>query len=140
MRGQVRKAVGGGGIGFFIDNSLSHHLANGMRAFGEDVFHLTDCFPADVPDTTWLEYAGKKGLVVITKDERLRYNPAERAALLEHKVGAFFMGGKNLNRCGQIQQAVRNWPKMKEFAKKTQPPYAFRVPPRGTKFSRIPLP
>jgi predicted nuclease of predicted toxin-antitoxin system len=29
---------------FFIDNNLSEHLANGMKAFGEDVIHLREKF------------------------------------------------------------------------------------------------
>ena len=51
--------------------------------------------------------------------------------------GAFFMGGKNRNRCQLIQQLVRNWPRMKELAKKTRVPFAFRVPPSGTKFTTL---
>ena len=57
----------------------------------------------------------------------------------EHEVGAFFMGGKNRNRCELIQQLVRNWPRMKELARKTPVPFAFQIPPSGTKFRLLPL-
>ncbi len=124
---------------FFIDNNLSESLAKGLAAFGEDVVHLKDRFPQNAPDTEWLEYVGQNQWVLITRDERVRRNPAELAALRRHRVGAFFLGGKNLNRCRIIQQLVRNWPRIKEYAGKTKPPYAFRVPPSGTKLVPIAL-
>jgi len=124
---------------FFVDNNLSQKLAKGMAAFGEDVIHLKDEFPEETIDTEWLKYVGEERFVLITRDEAIRRNPAELAALREYKVGAFFLGGKNLDRWRIIQQVVRNWPRIKEFAERTRPPYAFRVPPRGTSFSRITL-
>ncbi len=55
----------------------------------------------------------------------------------EHGVGAFFVGGKNLNRCAIIQQVVRNWPRVKELSAKTKVPFLFRIPPSGTKFVKL---
>ena len=75
----------------------------------------------------------------MTRDDRIRYRPAEWAALNEHRVGAFFMGGKSRNRCQLVQQLVRNWPRMKEKAGKTNVPFAFRVPPNGTRFTTLEL-
>ncbi|HEX9732147.1 MAG TPA: DUF5615 family PIN-like protein [Thermoanaerobaculia bacterium] len=124
---------------FFIDNNLSEHLARGMKAFGEDVEHLKDRFPAATSDPEWLQYLGTQGILLITRDERVRWRPVELESLLRHKVGAFFLGGKNRNRCELIQQLVRNWSQMKDWASKTPRPFAMRVPPQGTKFKRIPL-
>ena len=124
---------------FFIDNNLSPGLAKGMKAFGEDVVHLKEVLPEDIDDSDWLAHIGSKGWCLVTRDDRIRYRPAESAALREHGVGAFFMGGKNLNRCQLIQQLVRNWPRMKELAGKTRVPFAFRVPPTGTRFRAVEL-
>lgn len=124
---------------FFLDNNLSEHLANGMAAFGEPVVHLRSLFDPDEDDAVWLEHLGKSGMILITRDERIRYRPNELAALREHRVGAFFLGGKNRTRCELIQQLVRNWPRIKEEAKKKRPPFAIRVPPTGTKFVDLPV-
>ena len=78
----------------------------------------------------------KPGNLFVTRDERIRWRPAELRALKDHKVGAFFLGGKNRTRCQLIQQLVRNWPRMKELAGKTNPPFAFRIPPQGVKVTR----
>ncbi len=124
---------------FFFDNNLSEHLAKGLSEFGEDVMHLKDQFEENEEDVVWLEYLGKNRITLITKDERIRKNPLELQSLVKHKVGVFFLGGKKQGRCKIIQQVVRNWPRIKELAIKTRPPFAFRVPPSGTKFDRIPL-
>jgi hypothetical protein len=122
---------------FFIDHNLSPSLAKGMEGFEEPVTHLTFHFQPDVEDTTWLEFIGKNGWFLITRDDRIRRNPLELLAFRQHKVGAFFLGGKGRKRCELIQQLVRNWPRIKEYARNTRRPFAYRVPPKGTKFGKI---
>jgi hypothetical protein len=125
---------------FFFDNNLSVHLAHGLKEFGEDVIHLTDKFLPDTPDEKWLMFVGDNGFSLVTKDRKIRFRPVELDALKKYRVGAFFLGGKNLDHWGIIQQVVRNWPRMKEYATKERPPFAFIVPPSGTEFRRIALP
>ena len=122
---------------FFIDNNLSINLARGMRAFGEDVDHLQDHFQPDAPDTEWLEYIGSQDFFLITRDDRIRRNPAELNALRSHRIGAFFLGGKNLARWSLVQQLVRNWPRIKDLASSTNRPFVYRVPPSGSRIKRI---
>jgi len=124
---------------FFFDNNLSQNLTKGVRAFGEEVVHLTEHFLEDTEDAVWLKYIGEKQLILITRDEKIRWNPAEIQAFRKHRVGAFFLGGKNRSRCQLIQQIVRHWPRIKEYSEKEKLPFAFRVPPTGTKFTRIPI-
>ena len=124
---------------FFLDNNLAMGLAEGMRAFGEDVMHLRDKFQEDTPDTEWLEYVGKNRIFLITRDEKIRKNPAELQAIRLYRVGAFFLGGKNLRRCDLIEQLVRSWRRIKETAASKPRPFAFRVRRRGTKLVPINL-
>lgn len=124
---------------FFFDNNLSQKLVAGLRAFGENVIHLKDRFPENAPDADWLEYIGKRQIILVTRDERIRWNPAEVAAVRRYKVGAFVLGGKGLSKCRLIQQVIRNWPRIKDYATKSKRPFIYRVPPRGTKFSTMEL-
>jgi predicted nuclease of predicted toxin-antitoxin system len=82
---------------FFIDNNLSPLLARGMREFGEDVVHLQEKFAPNADDEAWLPYIGENEFFLVTRDEAIRWRPAEIAALRRHKVGAFFFGGKIYN-------------------------------------------
>jgi predicted nuclease of predicted toxin-antitoxin system len=124
---------------FFFDNNLSANLAHGMREFGEDVVHLTDHFPQDAVDSEWLPFVGENQLVLVTRDERIRWKPAEIAAVKVHKVAVFFLGGKKLKRCDLIEQVVRNWRRMKQVAATEHRPFAIRVPPHGATFKHVAL-
>jgi len=122
---------------FFFDNNISENLVQGMKAFGEEVMHLREKFAPETADQEWLKYIGENGITLITRDKSIRWNPAESGALRRYKVGAFFLGGKNLNRCNLIQQIVRNWPRVKQLSGNCSPPFAFHIPPNGTKFTQI---
>ncbi len=124
---------------FFLDNNLSPNLATGMKAFGEDVIHLQDCFPEDVQDTEWLKFIGEKNYFLITHDDNIRHNPLELESLRKYKIGAFFVGVKNRKRWELVQQLVRNWPRIKEYAAIKRKPFAYRIPPSGTKFVKYPI-
>ena len=124
---------------FFFDNNLSSKLAHGMREFGEDVVHLTDHFPQDAVDSEWLRFVGENQLVLVTRDEKIRWKPAEIAAVKAFNVAVFFLGGKKLNRCDLIEQIVRNWRRMKRIAATERRPFAIRIPPHGATFKHLPL-
>jgi hypothetical protein len=124
---------------FFVDNNLSEYLAKGLKEFGEDVTHVKEVFEENTEDVVWLKYIGENRMILITRDERIRKNPFELRALREYKIGVFFLGGKRLGRCKIIQQVVRNWPRIKEYSLKNRPPFAYRIPPKGTNFVKIDL-
>lgn len=121
------------GLEFFLDNNISLKIAAGMRAFGESVHHLQDEFPEDAKDIDWLPVLGKRGWILVTRDERIRYNRLEREQFSAHSIGAFFLSGKNMGRCEQIQQVVKAWPRMKYEAQKARRPFALRVARNGGK-------
>ena len=124
---------------FLIDENLGEPLARGMKEFGEDVVHLRDHFPEGTSDETVLAQLGQDGWFLITRDDRIRRRPGELTALKQHRVGAFFLAGKGLGRCELIRQLVRNWHRIKGLAEQRRPPFALRIPPRGTKITPLPL-
>jgi len=71
-----------------------------------------------VGDEDWLELAGTSGWAVLMKDTRIRYNPAERGAVLRHSVQCFCltsqalssdeMAARFLNNLDAIAQGLRS--------------------------------
>ncbi len=122
---------------FFFDNNLSPRIVAGMKAFGEDVTHLTEHFAANTLDADWFEFIAEREMVLITKDRKIRWNPAEREAVRRHKIGAFFLGGKDLGYWRIVVQVVRNWEKIKDHVQRTPRPFAFLMRAKGTKFTRL---
>ncbi len=88
--------------GFFVDRSLGRIKAPALlRAAGIELRTLAEVYgiPADekVTDLEWLELAGSRAWPVLMKDERIRYNPAERAALIQYGVQAFCLTNGNMS-------------------------------------------
>jgi len=122
---------------FLFDQNLSPNLAKGLKAFGENATHLTDHLSPETIDTELFKYLCENDMILITRDENIHYNDAERSAIHQFKVGAFFLGGKNRDKWEIIEQVIRNWRKMKETAERENRPFAFRIRPNGTQFDRI---
>ena len=68
-----------------------------LKDAGWRVERHDDHFPADTPDEHWIGVVGKRGWFILTADDRLRYNPTEKAALLSSGTLTFILAGrKNL--------------------------------------------
>ncbi|MCA1697132.1 MAG: hypothetical protein LC749_21800 [Actinobacteria bacterium] len=82
---------------FFVDeNDLALGKALSER-YGNVLFPGHPDLP-EVPrqsaDDVWLEVVGAQGLVVVTRDKRIRYRPIERRRWVEHAVRGFVLTGK----------------------------------------------
>ncbi len=97
----------------FLDRSLGRvkvpHL---LRESGLRLVTLAEHYgvPADekVADTEWLELAGTEGWAVFMKDERVRYTPAEKAAIEQHAVRCFCLTSGNITGDQMAQRFVGN--------------------------------
>ncbi|MBN1577387.1 MAG: DUF5615 family PIN-like protein [Chitinispirillaceae bacterium] len=118
---------------FFFDQNLSDKLVRGLREFGEDVIHLKEEYPnqTDVADAEWLQNIGQKGWILISRDEYIRWHPAEIKAFRENGVGAFLLCGKGKKAWEIIQQVIRHWLRIKELADRTSKPFFLKYPPRA---------
>ena len=85
----------------FLDRSLGRiKVPRLLREAGLRLVTLAEHYgvPADeaVADEEWLELAGTSGWAVFMKDTRIRYNPAERGAVLRHSVQCFCLTSQSL--------------------------------------------
>jgi predicted nuclease of predicted toxin-antitoxin system len=84
-------------ITFFIDRSLGQEqVIRALKAQGATVERHDDHFAKDAPDPEWLAEVGARGWIVISKDKRIRYRGAERAAVHGAKIGLFIFIGGNM--------------------------------------------
>lgn len=83
---------------FFVDeNDLA--LGKALAAEYDDVVfpghpELPEV-PRQTPDDDWLPVIGDRGLVVITRDQRIRYRPVEKQAWVRHRVRGFVLTGRS---------------------------------------------
>ena len=110
-------------VEIFIDRSLGRKIALPLAEAGAIVHLHDDHFAQDAEDQQWLTEVGKRGWLVLTKDQRIRYRPLEREALLNANVKAFcFMSG-NVTFAEMAEVVSKALPSIIKIANKYDPPF-----------------
>ncbi len=125
----------------FLDRSLGRRqVPNLLRAAGLRLRTLAEVYgvPADeqVQDVDWLGRAGDEGWAVLMKDERIRYRPAERAAVIAHGVRAFCLTSGNLRAAAMAHQYLST---LDDIAAACQQPGPFLYAVSTTGLRRVDL-
>ena len=69
-------------------------LAGLLRSAGLAVHIHSDHFAPDAPDEEWLGFAGRQGLIVLTRDKAIRKRALEVDAFRRHRVRAVVLIGR----------------------------------------------
>jgi PIN like domain len=67
-----------------------------LRAAGVEIRVHDELFPQGTEDVVWLREAGVNGWVVITRDDRIRYNQLEKHAVLAARLRFFSITSSSL--------------------------------------------
>jgi hypothetical protein len=117
---------------FFIDRSLGRRIvAQGLRKVGEIVEIHDDHFAPDAKDEDWLVEVGKRGWIVLTKDDRIRYRVTERTALASANVRAFVLTSGQLQGTEMAAAFVKALPRINRLVANHAPPFIGRVSRSG---------
>ena len=84
-------------ITFLIDRALGKHKVakrliqekDNLKEIEINVEHLDDFFDQNTHDEKWLQFAGEKSWVVLTKDKRIRYRKSEKTMVEKYGVRMF---------------------------------------------------
>ena len=125
---------------FFFDENVGLYIVRGLRGFDEDIMHILERFAKGTPDEEWMEYVGDKGMIWISQDRFIRNRPVIRRLMQQHKIGGFFLLGKELDHWQRIEQVIGAWPRIRELSANTAPPFAFTVRQAGSVANRINIP
>jgi hypothetical protein len=79
---------------FFTDRDLGKQFPSTLSAAGLSVERHYDHFAPDASDEQWLEFVGRKSWIAVTHDQRIRYKPNERDAVMRHHVALLVVVGK----------------------------------------------
>jgi hypothetical protein len=105
-------------VRFFVDESALG-LGRTLAAARKDVIHVGHQLIPECPygtfDPVWMPIVAAKGLVVIVRD-KLRAREVERAAIREHGLRVFCIGGKkDLSTWEWLVRLVRFWDRMESI-------------------------
>lgn len=103
-----------------------------MRAGAKVELHR-DHFREDAPDVEWLGEVGRRGWVVLTKDDAIRRNPLERHALLAGNVRAFILTSANMTGPEMAELLVGHLGRIERLARSHGAPFIATVTRSGAK-------
>lgn len=84
-------------VTFFLDYQIGRYVvAEALRAAGAHVEVHIDHFSQEAPDTEWIPAVGRRGWVLITKDQHIRRNPLERSAYEAANLRGFIVTGTDM--------------------------------------------
>jgi hypothetical protein len=119
-------------VRFFVDENMLP-VGRALAAVRDDVCHPGHAAIPEVPlgskDPDWLPIIGKRELVLITRDNKIRSKPAELQAYKDHRIRAFFLTGKrDLTMWEKLDLVVRQWEKIEAaVTKNPKGPWAMAV-------------
>lgn len=117
---------------FFIDRSLGRHVVpDALREVGAVVHVMADVYGERIgqglADEEWLRDAGEHGWVVLMKDAKIRYRPAELQVVIDHGLRAFCLTNANLRGVEMAQRFVEHLPRITRIAEQKPGPYIYGV-------------
>jgi hypothetical protein len=96
-----------------------------LRAAGAVAYAMADVYGERIgqalQDEEWIAEAGRRGWIVLMKDAKVRYRPAERQALVDHGVRAFCLTNANLRGIEQATRLVANLSRIIRVAERPGP-------------------
>lgn len=117
---------------FFIDeNDLA--LGKALAATHDDVVYPGHPDLPDVPrgslDDEWLPVIGAGRLIVITRDQRIRYRPVEKLLWVQFRVRGFVLTGrKSQSTADSLRILERHWQRIDAVAEeKHDGPWMYAV-------------
>ncbi len=111
---------------FFTDRDLGKLFPAILKQAAIHVERHGDHFADDVKDEEWLRIVGQRDWYVLTHDKRIRYRPAEIAAVSRFKLGLFVIVGK-APLAELAQNFVFTLPKIIKFIEETPRPFIARI-------------
>lgn len=111
---------------FFVDRSLGRHLLpDALQQAGLTAHTLASVYGEDeaqkTKDEVWLQVAGEREWVVLTKDDAIRRRPVELAAVEEHSVKMFCLTNANLRGEQQRERFLTNIHRIIQRSRKKGP-------------------
>jgi hypothetical protein len=128
---------------FYLDENLSEcqpvHAALNLNGilFERHFAHFPRTPPT--PDHVWLDFAGRHGWIVLTKDKSQRFVPLERAQIEQHKIRQFAFSSGNINGQDMADMFVTHLRKIFSVIKRQQPPFIMSITKTGV-YLRFPKP
>ncbi len=124
---------------FFFDRCIGLYVPTELRRRGVEVKIHGEVFKDDTEDDEWLAEVGSRGWVVVGKDYKFHLRANELAAIVQHKVGCFYLGTGHMMKEELLALFRKKYQDIYIAALRTTRPFIFKVPKAGS-LAQIALP
>lgn len=132
MRTSPRGGLALADVVFFLDRALGKNdVRLALQAAGARVETHADHFDDDTEDHVWIEFVGKKGWVILSKDRHLKNNVLELRALFEANTASFLLTTADATGRKMGETFVGALGEMLRFLGKFPKPFVATVSPSG---------
>ena len=132
MRTSPRSSVGLADVVFFLDRALgTNDVRQALQSAGAVVEIHADHFDPDVEDPVWIEFAGSKGWVILSKDKHLKSNILELRTLLQANTASFLLTNAEATGAQMGRIYLNALPQMLRFLRKFSTPFIATVSNAG---------
>ena len=113
----------------YLDENLCDcvQILNVLREASFPFERHLEHFRRGTPDADWLPLTGEKGWAVLTKDKALRYNPLEKAKIIEHKLKIFAFSSGNLSGKDMATLLKVNLRRLDRYARSHRAPFVASI-------------
>lgn len=125
----------------FFDRNLGRSIPDALALLRVPAEKHLSHFAHDAPDEDWLPEVGKRGWVVVTRDNLLR-NQMALAAIVDHSVGCFLLPGvASRPRWYAMRIIARHWDQIERMMETAERPFVCKLylqhPPKQVDLSAI---
>lgn len=122
-------------IVLFFDRSIGVKIPQELRIDGVslrvDIEYHDEHFSQESHDDDWLPVIGQRGWIVVGKDRSYHKNMSERLAIIQYKVGCFYLGAANAKTEVLKDLLLRRLDRIIQLSEATERPFIYRVPLGG---------
>ena len=129
----------------FTDENMPPHLAPGFNILQQpespklgipiEVVHCSDYSEYGEKDEDWIPKIGGLDACIITQDINITRRKHELALMKKHKVGIFFLKGKNkksgMSVWEMVETLAKSWPLITQIAISENKPFGYEVLYKG---------
>lgn len=133
-RALISKVVGRGSAHtLFFDRNMGRRVPEALRLVDipvEVVYH-DRMFGQDTKDDQWLPVVGAKGWSVIGQDRRFHRRSTERLAIVQYKVGVFYLWGAGAPAWEKLRCFMRAYDDILDVLCNVDRPFLYRIERSG---------
>jgi hypothetical protein len=123
---------------FFVDRDLGRGFGLALRSVGVAVVLHDERFQPRTPDHVWIRAVSADGLVILTRDRKIRKRVAERQAFEAAKARCFVIVTGASTPLDDLRALLIAWPKLTAMIDNFSAPFMFGVGREGQLTQYIP--